>query len=95
VVDAAAVQRNDPPAPGKRPFKGPFSVEIGADEFIAGSPKTVADKIIDQCRRLGAGNIMAYHSSTMEEAQVAHNYALWEQVIPILAKADVLQTGAA
>lgn len=91
VVDATAVGRYD----GKRPFKGPFNLEIGPDEFIAGSPKTVADKIIDQCRRLGAGNIMAYHNWAMSEAQIAHNYKLWEQVTPILAKADVLEPIAA
>lgn len=91
VVDATAVGRYDEPTSGSRPFKGPFNLEIGPDEFIAGSPKTVADQIIDQCRRLGAGNIMAYHSWSMNEDQIKHNYDLWEQVIPILAKADVLQ----
>jgi hypothetical protein len=31
----------------------------------------------------------------MNEAQIAKNYDLWEQVIPILAKADVTKTVAA
>lgn len=89
VIDAAAVAHKTPPAGAASPASF-----ISPDEYICGSPNTVADKIIDQCRRIGAGNILAYHAPTMDEAQIARNYALWEQVIPILNKADVLREPA-
>ena len=43
-----------PDAPGQG---GGFSVSD--DEFIAGTPETVAERIIDQCRRVGAGHFLA------------------------------------
>jgi len=86
VIDAAAVP--NAPEAGK-PMVAPTANIVSADEAISGSPTTVADKIIDQCRRVGAGNLMAYHIPTMTEAQQGHHYDLWEKVIPILAKADV------
>ena len=85
VIDADAVPREQTE---QRPEVA-LKAFVSPDEYINGSPRTVADKIIDQCRRMGAGNIMAYHPNTLDEAQIARNYALWEEVIPILHKADV------
>ncbi len=59
------------------------------DEFIYGSPDTVAEKIIAQCRQTGAGNMLAYHSECLEEDELAHHYKLWERVLPILNDADI------
>jgi len=59
------------------------------DEFIYGSPQTVADRIIDQCRRTGAGNIIAYHPSGYSYEQLARHYQRWEQVLPIVASAEI------
>jgi alkanesulfonate monooxygenase SsuD/methylene tetrahydromethanopterin reductase-like flavin-dependent oxidoreductase (luciferase family) len=95
VIDAAAVSRDQSP-PGERPkATSTGALIVSEDEFITGSAASVAEQIIDQCRRLGCGNILAYHAPTMNEAQIAKNYDLWEQVIPILAKADVTKTVAA
>jgi len=87
IIDAAVVPNAEDANKPKSKSIAPSLVS--ADEQIFGSPKTVADKIIDQCRRIGAGNLMAYHVPTLSEAQLAHHYDLWEKVIPILAKADV------
>lgn len=92
VMDAAAVQRE--PVKSVNPFKASKGLVISPDEFITGSPQTVAEQIIHQCQRAGAGNIMAYHSPTMDETQIERNYALWEKVIPILHKADVTKQAA-
>ena len=92
VIDAAAVPREQgsDAAKPKPPTAGSNALPISPDEFITGSPGTVAEQIIDQCRRMGAGNIMAYHCPTLDEQQILRNYELWEEVIPILQKADVL-----
>ena len=89
VIDAAAVPREQGGDAPKPPTAGSNALPISPDEFICGSPSTAAEQIIDQCRRLGAGHIMAYHCATMDEQQILRNYKLWEQVIPVLKKADV------
>ena len=89
VIDAAAVPREQGGDAPKPPTAGSNALPISPDEFITGSPSTVAEQIIDQCRRMGAGNILAYHCATMDEQQILRNYTLWEKVIPILRKADV------
>lgn len=65
---------------------------VSEDEIIVGSPETAAEKIIDQCRRLGAGHIiggaeMAF-PLTADELDV--QYDMWEKMIPILRKANVV-----
>ncbi|MXO60664.1 LLM class flavin-dependent oxidoreductase [Altererythrobacter salegens] len=96
VMDAAAVPRAEKNlTPGAPKVDPTGALQVSPDEYITGSPESVAEQIIDQCRRLGAGNIMAYHAPTMDEAQIARNYALWEKVIPIVNKADVLKAPAA
>jgi alkanesulfonate monooxygenase SsuD/methylene tetrahydromethanopterin reductase-like flavin-dependent oxidoreductase (luciferase family) len=59
------------------------------DEFIFGSPETVAERIIDQCRRTGAGNVACYHPAVFDEAQLEHHYKLWRQVVPLLHAAEI------
>lgn len=97
VIDADAVPRQSA-APNKVPdvkVSKDMSLEASPDEYIFGAPQTVADNIIDQCRRLGAGNILAYHCPTMDEAQLARHYDLWKKVVPILKKADLTNKRAA
>ena len=89
VIDAAAVPRDQGGVAPKPPTAGSNALPISPDEYISGSPGTVAEQITDQCRRLGAGHILAYHAPSMDEQQILRNYALWEKVIPILQKADV------
>ena len=59
------------------------------DEWVVGSPETVAAKIIDQCRIAGAGHFLAYSLGSMEEAEMEHSIELWRRVIPILRSAQV------
>lgn len=63
-------------------------------EFIYGSPQTAAERIIEQCRETGAGNVITYNLQGMTEAQVVHHEKLWRQVLPILQSADVLRKTA-
>lgn len=95
LVDAAAPQRGPEDSPMGDATKmksigdlrdAPFSLE---DEFLFGSPTTVADKIIDQCRRMGAANILAVTLMAHSKEELDRNYALWGKVNQILAKADV------
>ena len=91
VMDAASVPhgKKDDNSVNNMARKASSSLVVSPDEYISGSPETVAEQIIDQCRRLGAGNIMAYTVPTLNEQQIIHNYKLWEKVLPILAKADI------
>lgn len=92
VIDAAAVPREpaQEASSGKPQVTATGALVVSEDEYIFGDPQGVAEQIIDQCRRMGAGNIMAYHAPTMDESQIARNYDLWEKVIPILQRADIL-----
>jgi alkanesulfonate monooxygenase SsuD/methylene tetrahydromethanopterin reductase-like flavin-dependent oxidoreductase (luciferase family) len=73
----------DAPAPQAR---GPV---ISDDESIAGSPASVARQIIDQCRRCGAGHILAYPFGTLSREHVARSDELWREVIPLLRLAEL------
>lgn len=107
VIDAAAVPRADEnaaAASGDDPKdnaikriaqKNNSALDISPEEYITGSPETVAEQIIDQCRRLGAGNMMAYCAPTLDKDQIVHHYSLWRKVLPILTKADVRLSTAA
>ena len=48
---------------------------IADDEFIAGTASTVADDIIDQCGRTGAGNFAALFDRSMSPRQLKRWYA--------------------
>jgi len=87
VRDAASVQQAGGPPKEFAPFTAGF-VDM-KDEFIYGSPETVAESIIGQCRQTGAGNMLAYHSECLEEDELAHHYKLWERVLPILEAANI------
>lgn len=62
---------------------------ISDEEAIAGSPSAVAEQIIDQCRRTGAGHLLAYPFGVLTRAQVARSYELWHEVIPVLRRANL------
>lgn len=62
---------------------------VGPDEVIAGSPRSVADQIIAQCKKTGAGHIFAFCSACLEYGEVARSHELWREVIPILRKAEI------
>lgn len=66
------------------------------DEYVHGSPETVAEKIIYQCRGIGADHFIAYHSPALDLPSVETLYAShWPKVIKILAKANIGHSMAA
>ena len=65
----------------------PRGLFFGEDETITGSPATVAEQIIAQCRASGAGHILGYPFISALKADVGRSYELWREVIPILRKA--------
>jgi alkanesulfonate monooxygenase SsuD/methylene tetrahydromethanopterin reductase-like flavin-dependent oxidoreductase (luciferase family) len=68
--------------------KGEFT--LSDDEFIAGTPEVVAEKIISQCRRTGAGHFLAvlHWGASLDEVSEAHEVFACE-VIPALREAAV------
>lgn len=80
VVDTGAVK-------GPDPFEMmQVSME---DEFLFGSPATVTERIVEQFRFIGAGNLMAYHSPSMEEPELDAHYRRFAQIVPTLQAADL------
>lgn len=80
--------RVKPPAGGilDAPAKNAgFSVD--EDEFIAGTPDQVADQIIDQCRRCGAGHFVATLARGSENLRPEAVKLFGEQVVPVLRQA--------
>lgn len=80
---AAPVRTIAPDAPGG----APGGSMIADEETIAGSPRSVAEQIIAQCRATGAGHILGYVPGTVSLAQMARSQELWRQVIPELQRA--------
>ena len=76
-----------PDAPNPK-LTGGFS--LTEDEFIAGTPDVVAEKIVSQCQRVGAGHFLAvlHWGAPFEEISAAHELFARE-VIPKLRGATV------
>jgi alkanesulfonate monooxygenase SsuD/methylene tetrahydromethanopterin reductase-like flavin-dependent oxidoreductase (luciferase family) len=66
--------------------QGPsHNFSVSEDEFIAGTPDRVADQIIAQCRRAGAGHFLGILSVQALPTELARAYELFgRQVIPTL-----------
>ncbi len=63
---------------------------IGDDEFIAGSPSAIAEQIVDQCRRAGAGHFSVIFDRSVSIAELRNNYRVFgAEVIPVLRRAEV------
>jgi alkanesulfonate monooxygenase SsuD/methylene tetrahydromethanopterin reductase-like flavin-dependent oxidoreductase (luciferase family) len=60
---------------------------VADEECIAGSPRSVAQEIIEQCRRSGAGHFLAYTPNTLSRDEATHSFALWPEVIRSLRSA--------
>src|SRR5205085_10412979 len=76
------------PIPDAPKQKGDFS--LSDDEFIAGTSSVVREKIIDQCRAVGAGHFLAvlHWGAGLEEVSAAHEL-FGREVNPVLRKAQV------
>jgi alkanesulfonate monooxygenase SsuD/methylene tetrahydromethanopterin reductase-like flavin-dependent oxidoreductase (luciferase family) len=63
---------------------------IGADEFIAGAPDSVAEQAIAQCREVGAGHFLATFDRTAEREQLREAWEMFgTAVVPALRQAAV------
>ncbi len=64
------------------------SFSVGDDEFIAGSPTAIADQIIGQCRRAGAGHFSVIFDRSVALSEMRAWYRLFgAEVIPALRRA--------
>lgn len=67
---------------------------VADEECIGGTPPQVAEQIIEQCRRCGAGHFMTYAPGLITREQAGRSLQLWAEVIPLLRRA-ALPEGAA
>ena len=67
------------------------------DDFAVGSPETVAEKLIEQCRQGGFGNVMAFPDFLLFEHEhlVRSHELLGRKVAPLLRSASVAKPVAA
>ncbi len=65
----------------------PQGLFFGPDETITGSPASVAEQIIEQCRATGAGHMLAYPFITANLQDVGRSYELWRNAIAIIRRA--------
>jgi alkanesulfonate monooxygenase SsuD/methylene tetrahydromethanopterin reductase-like flavin-dependent oxidoreductase (luciferase family) len=82
----------DAPKPeGGKPETGKSGAgfSVHADEFIAGTPASVAEQIIAQCRACGAGHIVAILGRAVDAQRIAAVELFAEEVIPILRRAEI------
>jgi len=60
---------------------------LSEDEFLAGTPKDVAEMIVEQCRFTGAGNFLAVIHWGAEFDEIAQGHELYaREVLPLLQK---------
>ena len=72
-----------PDAPGPS-----HNFSVGAEEFIAGTPESVAEQIVGQCRAVGAGHFLANFGRGKSPAALRKSYELFgERVVPLLRQA--------
>ena len=83
VAEDERLNANVPDAPAP---SGGFT--LSEDEFITGTPKDVAQNIIEQCRAVGAGNFLTVLNWSAPFAEVAHAHELFgREAIPLLRTA--------
>jgi len=88
VMDAAAVPgggSQSQPVPGGG---GGLNIDA-ASEYLFGSPATVTEKIVEQLRFVGAGNLLQYHAQSMTESELDLHYKLFSTIVPTLASANI------
>lgn len=66
---------------------GAHGYTLGNDEFIAGKPAEVAEQILDQCNRTGAGHFQVVFAGCYTPAAVARAWEVFgKEVIPLVRK---------
>jgi alkanesulfonate monooxygenase SsuD/methylene tetrahydromethanopterin reductase-like flavin-dependent oxidoreductase (luciferase family) len=84
VAEDERLSANVPDAPAP---SGGFT--LSDDEFITGTPKAVAQSIIEQCRAVGAGHFLAVLNWSAPVDEVAQAHELFgREAIPLLRKAS-------
>ncbi len=93
-----AVLAKDPRAASKHVPDSPYrdkiikgkSFEVSEEEFLHGTPAQIAEVVIDQCRRTGAGHFLAilHWGAPVDEVMRGHEL-FGREVIPLLRKAKV------
>ncbi len=88
--DPRAATKHVPDAPDWEKVNKSRSFTVSDDEFLCGTPKQIADIIIDQCRRTGAGHFLAilHWGAPLDEVTRGHEL-FGREVIPLLRKAEV------
>lgn len=78
-------------APGQKAFDAPsgsHGFTIGDDEYISGTPAHVAEQVLEQCERSGAGHFLAIFGGCDNLEQLTQSWELYgEEVNPALARA--------
>ena len=71
-------------------IRASLSTHAEIEEFIAGTPAHVAERIVEQCRRIGAGHFLAvlHWGAELDEVAAAHEL-FGREVIPALRKAEL------
>jgi alkanesulfonate monooxygenase SsuD/methylene tetrahydromethanopterin reductase-like flavin-dependent oxidoreductase (luciferase family) len=88
--DPRAAAKHIPDSPDRDKIIKGKSFEVSDEEFLHGTPAQIAEKIIDQCRRTGAGHFLAILHWGAPVDEVIRGHELFgREVIPILRKASV------
>lgn len=78
-------------APGRKALDAPTGTHgytLGDDEFITGSPKEVAEQVIDQCKRSGAGHFLVTFAGHQTLDELTRAWELFgNEVNPLLKRA--------
>jgi alkanesulfonate monooxygenase SsuD/methylene tetrahydromethanopterin reductase-like flavin-dependent oxidoreductase (luciferase family) len=87
-----AVLRNDPRVemPGRVALDTPsaHAFSVGDEEFIAGTPHSVAEQAIAQCRDVGAGHFLVIFNRALAQDQIGRAWELFgTEVNPALRRA--------
>lgn len=88
--DPRAAAKHVPDSPD-RDKTAPGGFVVSDEEFLHGTPSQVADIIIDQCRRIGAGHFLAVLHWGASPEEVARGHELFgKETIPLLRREAVL-----
>jgi len=83
--DPRVTEHPIPDAPGPS-----HNFSVGEEEFISGTPESVADQIVALCRATGAGHFLANFGRGNSSGALLRSYELFgRHVIPLLRAADI------
>ena len=88
--DPRAASKHVPDSPDRDKVLKGKSFEVSDEEFLHGTPAQIAEIVIDQCRRTGAGHFLTilHWGAPIDEVMRGHEL-FSRDVIPLLRKANV------